>query len=217
MHARALIDVLVRPLVIGLTGGIGSGKSAAAERFAALGAAIVDTDLIAHQLTAPGGDAIPALQQAFGAAVIGADGALDRAAMRALVFGDASIRQRLEGILHPMIRARSDAAVAAASTAPYVVLVVPLLVESGSYRARCDRIAVVDVPESVQVERVMQRSGLSREQVEAIMAAQASRAARCAIADDLIANNGDIAALHRQVDALDRRYRAETSIPARLS
>ncbi|WP_374604553.1 dephospho-CoA kinase [Niveibacterium sp.] len=206
-----------RPLVVGLTGGIGSGKSAAAERFAALGAAIVDTDQIAHQLTAAGGDAIPALQQAFGPQIIGADGALDRAAMRALAFGEPSARQRLEGILHPMIRARSDAAVAAAQAAPYVVLVVPLLVESGGYRSRCDRIAVVDVPEALQLERVMRRSGLAREQVEAIMAAQASRAQRRAIADDLIDNSGDIAALQRQVDELDRRYRAETSMPARLS
>lgn len=206
-----------RPLVVGLTGGIGSGKSAAAERFVALGAAIVDTDQIAHQLTAAGGDAIPALQQAFGPKIIGADGALDRAAMRALAFGDPLVRQRLEGILHPMIRARSDAAVAAAQAAPYVVLVVPLLVESGGYRSRCDRIAVVDVPEALQLERVMRRSGLAREQVEAIMAAQASRAQRRAIADDLIDNSGDIAALQRQVDELDRRYRAETSMPARLS
>ncbi|QSI79105.1 dephospho-CoA kinase [Niveibacterium microcysteis] len=212
-----MIDVTTRPLVVGLTGGIGSGKSAAAERFAALGAAIVDTDQIAHQLTAAGGDAIPALQQAFGPQIIGADGALDRAAMRALAFGEPSARQRLEGILHPMIRARSDAAVAAAQAAPYVVLVVPLLVESGGYRSRCDRIAVVDVPEALQLERVMRRSGLAREQVEAIMAAQASRAQRRAIADDLIDNSGDIAALQRQVDELDRRYRAETSMPARLS
>lgn len=208
-----------RPLVVGLTGGIGSGKSAAAERFAALGAAIVDTDQIAHQLTVAGGDAIPALLQAFGPKIIGVDGALDRAAMRALAFGDPSVRQRLEGILHPMIHARSDAAVAvaAAQAAPYVVLVVPLLVESGGYRSRCDRIAVVDVPEALQLERVMRRSGLAREQVEAIMAAQASRAQRRAIADDLIDNSGDIAALQRQVDELDRRYRAETSMPARLS
>jgi len=206
-----------RPFVVGLTGGIGSGKSAAAERFAALGAVVVDTDLIAHQLTATGGDAIPALQQEFGKQIVASDGALDRAAMRALAFSDATARQRLEAILHPMIRARSDAEVVAALGAPYVVLVVPLLVESQRYRERCDRIAVVDVPESVQLERVIRRSGLAREQVEAIMAAQASRAQRRAIADDLIDNSGDIAALHRQVDALDRRYRAETSMPARLS
>jgi len=206
-----------RPFVVGLTGGIGSGKSAAAERFAALGAVVVDTDLIAHQLTATGGDAIPALQQEFGKQIVASDGALDRAAMRALAFSDATARQRLEAILHPMIRARSDAEVVAALGAPYVVLVVPLLAESQRYRERCDRIAVVDVPESVQLERVIRRSGLAREQVEAIMAAQASRAQRRAIADDLIDNSGDIAALHRQVDALDRRYRAETSMPARLS
>lgn len=206
-----------RPFVVGLTGGIGSGKSAAAARFAQLGASVVDTDEIAHQLTRPGGAALPELRRVFGAEILTSDGALDRAAMRARVFSDAAARQLLESVLHPLIRAESEQRVRAGSLAPYVVLVVPLLVESAGYRGRCDRIAVVDLPEAMQIERVMQRSGLTREQVEAIMAAQAARAQRNAIADDLIDNSGDIAALHRQVDALDCRYRAESSTPVRLS
>ncbi|GAA5178201.1 dephospho-CoA kinase [Niveibacterium umoris] len=206
-----------RPFVVGLTGGIGSGKSAAADRFAALGAAVVDTDAIAHELTQPGGAAMPALRAAFGDEVVSSNGALDRAAMRARAFADPAARRQLEGILHPMIRAESDARVAAASAQPYVVLVVPLLVESGSYRARCHRIAVVDVPEAVQIDRVMQRSAFTREQVESIMAAQANRAQRQAVADDLIDNSGDIAALHTQVDQLDRRYREQASMLVRLS
>lgn len=205
------------PLVVGLTGGIGSGKSAAAARFAERGAVVVDTDQIAHQLTAPHGAAIDAIRAAFGDAVITPDGAMDRAAMRTLAFTDSSARQRLEALLHPMIRAESDAQVRAASSAPYVMLVVPLLFESGSYRARCDRIAVVDVPEALQIERVIRRSGLSREQVLSIMVAQASRAQRLSIADDLIDNSSDLVALHTQVDALDSRYRAQGSSVARHS
>ncbi|MCX9155891.1 dephospho-CoA kinase [Niveibacterium sp. 24ML] len=206
-----------RPFVVGLTGGIGSGKSAAAARFAALGAALVDTDQIAHQLTAPHGAAIDALRAEFGDEVIAADGALDRAAMRALAFSDPAARQRLEAILHPLIRAESDAQIGAAHAAPYLVLVVPLLFESGTYRARCDRIAVVDIPEALQIERVVRRSGLSAEQVASIMAAQATREQRRSIADDLIDNSGDLAALHTQVDALDCRYRAQGSSVARHS
>lgn len=194
-----------RPPVIGLTGGIGSGKSAAADRFAELGAAIVDSDLIAHQLTAPGGGAIEAIRHAFGDAVIGDDGALDRAGMRALVFAQPDARTRLEAILHPMIRAESDRQCQEAA-APYVMLVVPLLIESGSFRERCQRIAVVDCPEAVQIARVQARSGLSEAQVRAIMAAQVSREARLAAADDVIDNSGDLAALYRQVDGLHQRY-----------
>jgi dephospho-CoA kinase len=206
-----------RPFVVGLTGGIGSGKSAAADRFAALGAAVVDTDAIAHELTSEGGAAIPAIRAIFGDAAIRADGALDRGAMRAMVFADTSARHKLEALLHPLIRAESDRRVLAAADAPYVVLVVPLLVESGSYQARCDRIAVVDIPEALQIARVMQRSGLSEAQVGAIMAAQATREQRRAIADDLIDNSGDIVALHIQVDSLDSRYRAQASSVARRS
>lgn len=196
-----------RPLVIGLTGGIGSGKSVVAELFRERGAAIVDTDVIARELTAAGGAAMPTIRAVFGEGIVDREGALDRAAMRARAFADASQRERLEAILHPMIRARSAAEVAAAAQAPYVVLVVPLLVESGTYRERVDRVLVVDCSERKQVERVMARSGLSHEQVRAIMATQVSRAQRLAAADDVIDNEGELGALKSQVDALDRRYR----------
>lgn len=191
--------------LVGLTGGIGSGKSAAASLFEALGAAVVDTDAIAHELTAPGGAAIESIRSAFGDDVIDARGALDRAAMRRKVFADPQAKARLETILHPMIRAEADRR-SAASRAPYVVLVVPLLVESGGYRSRVQRVVVVDCPEAVQVARVMSRSGLSAEEARAIMAAQVSREQRLAVADDVIENGGELAALRPQVEALHRRY-----------
>ena len=191
--------------MVGLTGGIGSGKSAAADRFAALGADVVDTDLIAHRLTGPGGAAIERLREVFGDGVITTEGALDRDAMRERVFAEPSQRLRLEALLHPMIRRESERQ-CALSTAPYVVLVVPLLVESGSYAERCDRICVVDVPEEIQLERVMLRSGLAVERIHSIMAAQAKRQTRRGAADDIIDNSGDLAALASQVDALHRSY-----------
>lgn len=191
--------------IVGLTGGIGSGKSAAATLFEQLGATVVDTDAIAHALTAPGGAAIVPIRAAFGDEVIDARGALDRAAMRRKIFADASAKARLEGILHPMIRAEADRRSAAARSA-YVVLVVPLLVESGGYRSRVQRVAVVDCPEEMQVARVMARSVLSAEEARAIMAAQVDRQARLAVADDVIDNGGELAALRPQVEALHRRY-----------
>lgn len=191
--------------IVGLTGGIGSGKSAAADRFAALGAAVVDTDAIAHELTAVGGAAMSALAAAFGPEVAAPDGALDRARMRRLVFSDPAARQRLEAILHPMIRNLSAERCRQAPTA-YVILAVPLLVESGTYRQRCDRIVVVDCPESLQISRVMARSGLSEPEVRAIMANQASRAERLAAADDVVANDGDLASLEMRVGELHRSY-----------
>lgn len=191
--------------IVGLTGGIGSGKSAAASLFEELGAAVVDTDTIAHELTAPGGAAIEPIRGAFGDEVIDARGALDRAAMRRKVFADAQAKTRLEAILHPLIRAEADRR-SAAARAPYVVLVVPLLVESGGYRSRVQRVAVVDCPEETQVARVMSRSGLSAEEDRAIMAAQVGREQRLAVADDVIDNGGERAALRPQVEALHRRY-----------
>lgn len=193
------------PLIIGLTGGIGSGKSAVASRFASHGIAIVDTDLIAHSLTGPEGAAIPQIRQAFGEDMIAADGRLDRARMRTLVFASPEARQQLEHILHPMIRTESERQCAAAIS-PYVILAVPLLIESGAYRERCSRICVVDCPPSLQVERVRVRNGLSVEEVEAIIAAQSSREARLAAADDVIDNSSSLDALWQQVDALHQRY-----------
>lgn len=194
------------PFVVGLTGGIGSGKSFAGELFRSHGAAIVDTDVIARELTGPDGAAIAAIRAAFGEALIDGEGALDRAAMRELAFSDPAQRKRLEAILHPLIRVESAEQVAAAA-APYVILVVPLLVESGTYRQRVDRVLVVDCSEQTQVDRVVARNGLTRAAVRAIIAAQATRKARLAAADDVIDNEGDLESLSRQVAALDREYR----------
>ncbi len=192
--------------IVGLTGGIGSGKSAAAEIFSELGAAVVDTDAIAHELTAPAGAAMPAIRAAFGDAIAEADGSLNRAAMRTLVFSDAGARTRLEAILHPMIRTESMRRGASAS-GPYAVLVVPLLVEAGdAYRELLSRIVAVDSPEEAQVARVTARRGLSREEVLNIRAAQSTRVARLAAADDVIDNGGDLADLRRQVENLHGRY-----------
>jgi len=195
------------PFVIGLTGGIGSGKSAAADEFARLGATLVDTDVIAHALTAPGGAAIEAVRALFGDAYIDASGAMDRGKVRARVFDDPPARKQLEAILHPLIRRESAARVAAA-TGAYVVLVVPLLVESADYRRRVDRVLVVDCPVELQIARVRARSGLSEDEAHRIIAAQVSRETRLAAADDVIDNSGTLEALYAQVGRLHRRYLA---------
>ncbi len=192
--------------VVGLTGGIGSGKSAAAGCFAARGIAVVDTDAIAHELTAAGGAAMAALVAEFGPEVAAPDGgALDRVRMRRLVFDDPAARGRLEAILHPMIRSLSDGRCRDA-VSPYVILAVPLLVESGNYRERCNRIVAVDCPEGLQISRVMARNGFSEAEVRAIMAAQASRTRRLAAADDVLDNGGDLHHLEIQVADLHRKY-----------
>ena len=196
-----------RSLVVGLTGGIGSGKSAAAQMFAECGAAIVDTDAIAHALTGPQGAAMPALVQAFGPEIQQPNGALDRAAMRQRIFSSPTEKTRLESILHPMIRQESDQQVAAtiAAQAPYVVLVAPLLIESGSYRQRVDRVVVVDCPEAVQIARVQARNGFTEAEVRDILVTQASRADRLAVADHVIDNSGDLSHLQQQVRELDAK------------
>ena len=191
--------------VVGLTGGIGSGKSAAAAEFERLGADVVDTDAIAHELTGRAGRALPEIERVFGAALIGDNGALDRTKMRSLVFADPAARKALEALLHPKIRAESQRRIAA-SRGPYVVHVVPLLIESADYRSRVDRVLVIDAPEELQLERVRARSGLSDADVRAIIAAQAARAERLAAADDVIENRGTIDALRQQVAAFHRRY-----------
>lgn len=191
---------------IGLTGGIGSGKTTVASLFAELGAAVVDTDVIAHELTSAQGAAMPEIARAFGSAVLQPDGSLDRAAMRRLCFSDPSARKRLEAILHPMIRSESVARCQRADYAPYVLLVVPLLIESGAYRERINRVLLVDCDEAQQVSRVMERSGLNEEEVRGIMATQASRAERLAAADDVVANTGSRDELQAQVLALHGRY-----------
>ena len=193
------------PFTVGLTGGIGSGKSAAAQVFEEFGTTVVDTDALAHALTGPGGAAIEPIRVAFGADYLTPEGALARPRMRGLVFADAAKKRLLESILHPLIRARTNELVQAARS-PYVILMVPLLIESSDYRRRCQRILVVDCAEELQVERVIGRSGLAAEQVRAIMANQVTRGARLAAADDVIDNSQDPAHLRRQVEALHLRY-----------
>ncbi|KWI32520.1 dephospho-CoA kinase [Burkholderia ubonensis] len=195
-------------LAVGLTGGIGSGKTTVADLFAARGASIVDTDLIAHRITAPGGLAMPAIEQAFGPDFVAADGSLDRAKMRALIFSDDAARRRLEAITHPLIRAETDRE-GREARGTYVMFVVPLLVESGSWKSRVDRVLVVDCDVETQIARVMRRNRFTRDQVEAIIARQATRNARLAAADDVIVNDATTPdALAAQVDALHQRYLA---------
>ena len=202
------MDKLHAPLLsIGLTGGIGCGKTTVANMFAALGASVVDTDLIAHSMTVPDGPAIRAIRAEFGVRYLTPEGALDRAAMRALVFSDRGAKLRLEAILHPLIRAAADAEAAAAHGA-YVIYVVPLLIESGGRRGRVARILAIDCPENVQISRVMARNGLQEAQVKAIMAAQVSRQARLAAADDVVLNDDGLGALAPQVERLHRNYLA---------
>ena len=178
---------------LGLTGGIGSGKTTVGGMLAERGAAVIDADAISRATTAAGGSALPAIAAEFGAALIGADGALDRAAMRDLVYRDATARQRLEAIIHPLVGQATDpqAQQALSEGRPLLVFDVPLLVESGPrWRARVDRVLVVDCPPEVQIERVVARSGLPRAQIEQILAAQATRAQRLAAAD-LVVFNGE--------------------------
>jgi dephospho-CoA kinase len=192
---------------VGLTGGIGSGKSAVADLLAQQGAAIIDTDQIAHALTAPGGAAIRPIAEQFGDGFLTPEGALDRAAMRERVFSDAAAKRQLEAILHPLIRQQTRIE-AERVPGSYLVFVVPLLVESGRWKDSVDRVLVVDCSEALQLERVMRRSQLSAEQVRAIMATQASREARLAAADDVIVNDQALDTLEQAVVALHQRYLA---------
>lgn len=198
---------------VGLTGGIGSGKSMVADCFAGHGVPVIDTDVIARDLTAPGSVALAQIRVDFGDAVMAADGSLDRAALRGRVFADAAARRRLEAILHPRIRQVVEASLAGVR-APYAVVVIPLLVETGGYRDLLDRILVVDCPEDVQIARVMARNGLARDEVVAILAAQAGRAERLAVADDVILNTASPEALRAEVAALHQRYQGLAAKPA---
>src|SRR5206468_7381229 len=191
----------VTRFAVGLTGGIGCGKTTVADLFAARGAAVIDTDQIAHALTAPGGAAMPALIDAFGPGFATPEGALDRARMRALVFADPDARARLEAILHPRIREATNAA-ALLATGPYVMFVVPLLIESGTWRGRVARVLAIDCPEQMQVARVMARNNMTETQVRAIMAAQVTRARRLDAADDVIVHDDGSDALLPQIARL---------------
>jgi dephospho-CoA kinase len=193
-------------LRIGLTGGIGSGKSTVAALLRECGAAVIDTDAIARELTLPGGAAIDAIRQAFGAEFIDAAGALDRARMRTLAFSDGESKRRLEAILHPMIGQTTDAR-AQAATEAVLVFDVPLLAESKHWRTKVDKVLVVDCRETTQVARVVQRSGWSAEAVEAVLAQQATRAFRRACADAVLFNDGvPMEHLRLDVQALARQW-----------
>lgn len=195
----------MKPYTVGLTGGIGSGKSSVAALFAKRGIAVIDTDEIAHELTRPGGAAIESIRAEFGPGLIGADGALDRAKMRELVFGNFAEKKKLEAILHPLIREESLRRGECASS-PYSILVIPLLAEGGVDRSRYERVLVVDCTEDQQIERAMRRSGLSEKEVRNILAAQATREQRLSLADDVIDNRGPPETLERQVMRLDEKY-----------
>ena len=192
-------------LVVGLTGGIASGKSTAAAFFRARGVPVIDADQVARDVVAPGTPGLAAVADAFGSDVLQADGTLDRRRMREIVFADPTERRRLEAILHPLIRdeirARLDQV-----RGPYCILDVPLLVESPALRALAHRVLVIDVPAELQVVRLMQRDGMTAAQCEAMLAAQASRERRLEGADDVVDNAGDMTALQRQLESMHARY-----------
>ena len=189
---------------VGLTGGIASGKTAVADTFKSLGAGIVDTDQVARDVVAPGRPGLEAVRRNFGAGVIRASGELDRRALRAVVFADPAARQRLESLLHPLIRTCTLEALEQVQ-APYAVAVVPLLVEAG-FGELVDRVAVVDCPRELQLERLMNRDGIDRDRAESMLSAQVDRQTRLAAADDVIDNGGSRASTRRQVRRLHALY-----------
>ena len=189
----------------GLTGGIGSGKSTVSAMFAELGARIVDTDIISHQLTQSNGEAIPKIREVFGSQLIDAQGALDRKMMRELVYTDDGAKRRLENILHPLILAHTRSQALSPTDSPFTLVVVPLLFESGRYRDWLNRVIVVDCDETTQISRTMQRGNLDEDAVRSIMAQQLERSRRLLLADDIICNDGDLSYLREQVTKLHSR------------
>jgi dephospho-CoA kinase len=196
---------MTRPLRIGLTGGIASGKSTVTQRFVELGVPVIDADVASRIVVEPGTAGLAQVVARFGASVLHADGRLDRRALRDLIFKDASLRQALDGILHPLIRAEMERE-AAQAKAPYVVMAIPLLVEGGNAGKRLDRVLVVDADETLQMQRLQARDGSSQEQARAILSSQASRAARLGEADDVLSNTGTVAELRQAVDRLHEKY-----------
>lgn len=197
-------DLRAGPLLVALTGGVASGKTSVSDRLADKGVPVVDTDLIARQVVAPGSPGLQEVVDAFGPEILGPSGALDRGAMRERVFAEARQREKLEAILHPLIENEARKQIARHRAADYVVLVVPLLVESGLF-TDADRIVVVDLPESLQIERLVERDGVDRRQARAMMAAQAKRGDRLAVATDVIENTGSRQELEQAIDDLHRR------------
>ena len=193
------------PLIIGLTGGIGSGKTSVSKRFSELGVCVIDTDQISHRLTQRGGAAISEIRRDFGEPFITEEGSLDRERMRALVFNDEPSRRRLESILHPLIQTEAFR-IAASAPPPYLIMVVPLLLETPGYRDRIDRVLTVDCEEMSQIERTMKRNGLSEHEVRSIMSAQTTRQDRIQQSDDIITNDGDLAHLEDRVGSLHLKY-----------
>jgi dephospho-CoA kinase len=206
---------MTRLLRIGLTGGIASGKSTVTQRFAELGVPVIDADVASRTVVEPGKPGLAQVVERFGAGVL-ADGQLDRRALRNLIFKDSSLRQALDSILHPLIRAEMERE-AAQAQGPYVVMAIPLLVEGGSSAKRVDRVLVVDADETLQIQRLQARDGSSEDQARAILASQASRAARLRMADDVLSNSGTVADLRQSVDRLHEQYLqlAQTSSSSR--
>ena len=192
-------------LRIGLTGGIASGKSIVTQRFTELGVPVIDADVVARRVVEPGQPGLDQVVQRFGPGVLEASGKLDRRALRELIFKNPSSRQALDAILHPLIRAAMELG-AADAKGPYLVMAIPLLIESGRARERVNRVLVVDVDEAQQLERVQARDGSSAEQARAILASQARREARLAAADDVLKNSGSVADLRQAVDVLHKKY-----------
>src|ERR1700733_5563375 len=196
---------MTRPLRIGLTGGIASGKSTVTQRFGELGVPVIDADVASRSVVDPGKPGLAQVVARFGTGVLDADGQLDRSALRNLIFKDSSSRQALDAILHPLIRVEMECEVAQ-SEGPYVVMAIPLLIEGGSAGKRVDRVLVVDADETLQIQRLQARDGGSVEQARAILASQASRAARLSEADDVLLNSGTVAELRQAVDRLHEQY-----------
>ncbi len=193
------------PLIIGLTGGIGSGKTSVSKRFSELGVCVIDTDQISHRLTQRGGAAISGIRRDFGESFITEEGSLNRERMRTLVFNDEPSRRKLESILHPLIQTEAFR-IAASAPPPYLIMVVPLLLEIPGYRDRIDRVLTVDCEERSQIERTMKRNGLSEQEVRSIMSAQTTRQDRIQQSDDVITNDGDLAHLEDRVGSLHLKY-----------
>lgn len=202
--------MLSSPFVVALTGGIASGKTAVSDAFARRGVPVLDADVIARQVVEPGQPALDEVIAAFGPGVIATDGRLDRAALRAVIFADPAARKRLEGILHPAIR-RAFAAASAAADGPYQVHAIPLLVETGR-ASEYDRVLVVDCPRETQLARLLDRDGETAERAAAILASQATREARKAVATEILENTGTLAALDDAVESLHRQYLAAAAI-----